>query len=50
MRYIARYVPSLSFKHLSLKNTFFPSAMLEWSKLDPSLQNAGSCNVFKNSI
>ena len=43
-------VPSLSFKHNFFKNTFFPSAILEWNKLDPSLQNSASYNVFKNSI
>ena len=31
-------------------NTFFPSAILEWNKLDPSLRNSASYNVFKNSI
>ena len=43
-------IPSLSFKHNFFKNTFFPSAILEWSKLDPSLQNSASYNVFKKSI
>ena len=32
------------------KNTFFPSAILEWNKLDPSLRNSASYNVFNNSI
>ena len=31
------------------KNTFFPSTILEWNKLDPSLQNSASY-VFVNSI
>ena len=30
-------IPSLSFKHNFFKNTFFPSTILEWNKLDPSL-------------
>ena len=32
------------------KNTFFPSAIIEWNIVDPSLQNSASYNVFKNSI
>ena len=43
-------IPSLSFKHNFFKNTFFPSTILEWNKLDPSLQNSTSYNLFKNSI
>ena len=48
-RHVAN-VPSLSFKPSFFKNTSFPSAILEWNKLDPSLQNSVSYNVFKNSI
>ena len=43
-------VPSLSFKHIFLKNKFFQSAILEWNKLDPSLRNSASYNAFKNNI
>ena len=43
-------IPSLSFKHNFFKNTFFPSTILEWNKLDLSLRNSGSYDVFKNSI
>ena len=42
--------PSLSFKHIFLRNTFFSSAILEWNKLDLSLRNSASCSIFKNSI
>ena len=31
-------VPSLSFKHKFFKNTFLPSAITEWNKLDPPFQ------------
>ena len=48
-RHVAN-VPSLSFKHNFFKNILFPSAILEWNKLDPSLRNSASYNVFKNSI
>ena len=30
-------IPSLSFKHNFFENIFFPSTILEWNKLDPSL-------------
>ena len=43
-------VPSLSFKHNFFKNTFFPSAILEWNKLDPFLRNSAGYNVFINNI
>ena len=33
-----------------MKNTFFPSAILEWNKLDLSLGNSNNYNVFKDSI
>ena len=48
-RHVAK-IAFLSFKHNFLKNTFFPSTILEWNKLDPSLRNSASYNVFKNSI
>ena len=48
-RHIAN-IPSLSFKHDFLKNTFFPSTILEWNKLDPSLLNSANYNVLKNSV
>ena len=43
-------IPSLSFKHNFFKNTFFPSTILEWNKVDASVRNLASYNVFKNSI
>ena len=43
-------IPSLSFKHNFFKNIFFPSSILEWNKLDSSLRNWTSYNVFKNGI
>ena len=33
-----------------LKNTFFPSAIIEWNKLDPAFRNAESLGIFKSSI
>ena len=29
------------------KNLFFPSAIIEWNKLDPNLRNSNSVSVFK---
>ena len=33
-------------KHNFFKNSFFPSTVIEWSKLDPNLQSAASLSVF----
>ena len=33
-----------------LKNTFFPSAIIEWNKLDPAIRNAESLGIFKSNI
>ena len=43
-------IPSLSFKSIFLKNQIFPSAIVDWNKLDFSLRNSGSFNDFKNSV
>ena len=40
----------LSFKHDLFKNTFFPSAILEWNNLNPSRRNSANYNVLKTSI
>ena len=48
-RYFAS-TPSLSFELYFFRNTLFPSTILEWNKLDPSLRNSASYNVFKKSI
>ena len=33
-----------------MKNSFFPSVIIEWKKLDPSLRRCDSYNVFKSNI
>ena len=48
-RHVAN-VPSISFKYNFVKNTYSPSAILKWNKLDSSLRNSATYNVFKNSI
>ena len=32
------------------KNSFFPSVIIEWNKLDPEIENAPSVNIFKKNI
>ena len=43
-------IPFFIFTHNFFKNTLFLSTILEWNKLDSSLRNPASYNVFKNSI
>ena len=40
----------MNIKHNFFKNTFFPSNIVEWNKLDPAIQNSTSFNSFKESI
>ena len=37
-------------RHNFFKNSFFPSTIIEWNNLDPTLRNSKSFDVFKNSI
>ena len=37
-------------KHKFFKNSFFPSTVIEWSKLDPNLRSAASLSAFKNNF
>ena len=43
-------IPLIKTKHKSFKNPFFPSAFIEWNKLDPILRNSKSISVFKEKI
>ena len=38
----------MNIKH-NFKNTFFPSTIIEWNKLDPAIRNSTSLNSFKKS-
>ena len=40
------YSPDCNF----FKNTFFPSAIIEWNKLDLAIRNAESLGIFKSNI
>ena len=43
-------IPLIKIKHNFLKNTFFPSTIIEWNKLDPTFRNAESFDIFKSNI
>ena len=36
--------------HNFLKNSLFPSAMIEWNNLDPNLRNSDTYGTFKNVV
>ena len=41
--------PLIKTKHNFFKNSFFPSAIIEWYNLDPDLRNSKSISVFKEN-
>ena len=43
-------IPLIKTKHNFFKNTFFPSAIIEWNKLDLAIRNAESLGIFKSNI
>ena len=43
-------IPRIKIKHNFFKNNFFPSAIIEWNKLDPAIRNAESLGIFKSNI
>ena len=43
------YIPLFKTKHNFFKNSFFPSAVIEWSSLDHNIRNVGSFSTFKNN-
>ena len=43
-------IPLVKTKYNFLKNSFFPSAIIEWNNLDPNLRNSQSISVFKEKI
>ena len=46
----ANDIPHFKVKRSFFKNTFFPSVIIEWNKLDHEVQNAPSLNIFKKNI
>ena len=43
-------IPLMNVKHNFLKNTFFPSTIIEWNKVDPEIRNSTSLDSFRESI
>lgn len=43
-------IPQFSVKHNFFKNSFFPSAIIEWNKLDLNIRKLDSFSLFKASI
>ena len=43
-------IPLLKVKHSFLLNPFFPSAVIEWNKLDLNIPNSESLNIFKKTL
>ena len=43
-------IPLLNANHNFFKNSFFPSTIIEWNKLDPGLRKAESLLLFKTNI
>ena len=43
-------IPCFKIRHNFFKNSFFPSIIIGWNNLDPTLWNLKSFVVFKNSI
>ena len=46
----AHNLPIFKTKHTFFKNSFFPSAVFEWNKLDPRLRNFEIFLTFKKNI
>ena len=40
-------IPLIKTKHNFFKNSFFPSAIIEWNNFDPNLRNSKNISVFK---
>ena len=43
-------IPLFNKKHRFYKNSFFPSSIIEWNKLEPNLCNSENFGIFKNNI
>ena len=43
-------IPFFNTRHNFFKNSSFPSTIIEWNSLDPTLRNSKGFVVFKNSI
>ena len=43
-------IPLLKTRHTFFKNSFFPSAIIEWNKLDHNIRSSSSLNIFSKDI
>ena len=43
-------IPQFNIKHNFFKNSFFPSVIAEWNKLDSDIRNLNSLSLFKSRI
>ena len=43
-------IPPIKVRHDYFKNSFFPSAISEWNKLDLNIRNSASLNTFKRKL
>ena len=51
--YVTRRMQNIPFfktRHTFLKNSFFPSTIIEWNKIDHNVRNSSSFNIFRKSI
>ena len=44
------YIPLIKIKHNFFKNTFLPSEIIGWNKLDPTIRTAESFGIFTSNI
>ena len=43
-------IPLFNVKHEYFRNSFFPSTVIEWNKLDNNIRNSESVSAFKKQI
>ena len=43
-------IPHINVKHQFFKNSYFPSTIIEWNKLDSNIHNSETLNIFKPKI
>ena len=43
-------IPFFKTRHTFFKNSFFPSTIIEWNKLDHNIRNSSSFNIFRKNI
>ena len=46
----AQNIPHINMKHQFFKNSYFPSTIIEWNKLDSNIRNSETLNIFKSKI